>query len=268
MPLSSLSSPPSDTPSLEDVEMGPLSPGGHRRRRSSLINPSTHTSVTPRSHGRSSRSSRASDIIGHATSATATGGAHERTAISEEGDGNDAFGNGDDGAAKVGRSRRQRRTEAGRTARHDFGGDGDADADADDSKDGGDGDGDGCDSDSDSDEVDEADGLDGSRLTGQNLRIDEEIGLTAKERARRKRRRIRNTRLDHRLVPRSSRHRRLMVRDRRSGPGAKQEASQSIGKRLAINVVLIGLWYLFSLSISLVSHRIPCHILRTDREPP
>ena len=72
---------------------------------------------------------------------------------------------------------------------------------------------------------------------------DEETGLTQKERRRKQKKRRRNTRLDQRIV-----------RDKLTDEERK-EADQTVMRRLGVNAILIGLWYLFSLSISLVSLR-------------
>ncbi|KAI1799412.1 TPT-domain-containing protein [Daldinia bambusicola] len=76
-------------------------------------------------------------------------------------------------------------------------------------------------------------------LSEEDLHDDEETGLTKKDRRRKQAKRRRNTRLDQRIA-----------RDKITDEERK-EADQDVFKKLAINVVLIGLWYLFSLSISL-----------------
>ncbi|KAI1493760.1 triose-phosphate transporter family-domain-containing protein [Biscogniauxia mediterranea] len=73
----------------------------------------------------------------------------------------------------------------------------------------------------------------------EDLHDDEETGLTKADRRRKRDKRRRNTRLDQRIV-----------RDRITDEERK-EADQTMMRKLAINSVLIGLWYLFSLSISL-----------------
>ena len=75
---------------------------------------------------------------------------------------------------------------------------------------------------------------------------DEETGLTKKDMGRRKRRRRRNT----------------LLKDRVMGVPSvpKQEhdsADRSVIKALLINALLIASWYAFSLSISIVSPRVP-----------
>ena len=70
---------------------------------------------------------------------------------------------------------------------------------------------------------------------------DEETGLTGKERRQRRRRDRKNSQLDARIAGKIG--------------GAAYEtkvADQTVLRRVLTNAVLIGLWYLFSLSISLV----------------
>ena len=86
----------------------------------------------------------------------------------------------------------------------------------------------------------EGDDTDGD-LSDEDLHDDEETGLTGKDRRRRQTRKRHNTRLDNRIAS-----------DRITAEEVK-EADQNVVKRLATNFVLILLWYLFSLSISLVS---------------
>lgn len=83
-------------------------------------------------------------------------------------------------------------------------------------------------------------------LSEEDLHDDEETGLTKKDKRRKRAKRRRNTRLDQRIA-----------RDKITDEERK-EADQNVFRKLAINAVLIGLWYIFSLSISLVSH--PFHI--------
>lgn len=84
-------------------------------------------------------------------------------------------------------------------------------------------------------------------VSDEDLHDDEETGLTRAERERRRRAKSRNTLLDQRIAPEK------MTVDE------KDEADQTVVKTLLVNVGLIGLWYIFSLSISLVSpaHRSP-----------
>ena len=74
------------------------------------------------------------------------------------------------------------------------------------------------------------------------LQDDEETGLTGDDKERRKRRRRRNTLLDQRVATDTT----ITAKERK-------EADQNVVKNLLINGFLIGLWYLFSLSISIVS---------------
>jgi solute carrier family 35 protein C2 len=80
----------------------------------------------------------------------------------------------------------------------------------------------------------------------EGLQDDEETGLTGKDKQRRKKRRRRNTLLDQRIGG-----------DGRATADEKKEANKSVIKSILINVSLIGLWYLFSLSISIVSPFLP-----------
>lgn len=82
-------------------------------------------------------------------------------------------------------------------------------------------------------------------LSDEDLHDDEETGLTAKERTRKKKKRTRNQLLDQRIV-----------REKVS-PDEQKEADRFVMKELLINAGLIGLWYFFSLLISLVSHPPP-----------
>jgi hypothetical protein len=76
----------------------------------------------------------------------------------------------------------------------------------------------------------------------EGLQDDEETGLTGKDKGRRKRKRRRNTLLDQRVAAEVT----ITAEE-------KKEADQSVLKNSLINGLLIGLWYLFSLSISIVS---------------
>lgn len=81
-------------------------------------------------------------------------------------------------------------------------------------------------------------------LSDEDLHDDEETGLTGKDKQRKKRRREHNTRVDQRVardIP-------DVISDEE-----KKEADRHVLKRLLINLTLIGLWYFFSLMISLVS---------------
>ncbi|KAF2195761.1 TPT-domain-containing protein [Zopfia rhizophila CBS 207.26] len=72
------------------------------------------------------------------------------------------------------------------------------------------------------------------------LEDDEETGLTGRDRRRRRRRKRRNTRLDQRVVEDGVR---FTLEE-------KKIATQSLIHSMLINALLIGLWYLFSISIS------------------
>lgn len=78
-------------------------------------------------------------------------------------------------------------------------------------------------------------------LSEDGLQDDEETGLTGKDKDRRKRRRRRNTLLDQRVVA-----------DIKITDEEKKEANQFVLRNLLLNGILIGLWYLFALSISIV----------------
>ncbi|ORY11843.1 triose-phosphate transporter family-domain-containing protein [Clohesyomyces aquaticus] len=71
------------------------------------------------------------------------------------------------------------------------------------------------------------------------LEDDEETGLTGRDRRQRRRRKRRNTRLDQRVVE-----------EVRFTKDEEKLANQSLIHSMLINTLLIGLWYLFSISIS------------------
>ncbi|KAF5708908.1 Gog5p-like vanadate resistance protein [Fusarium mundagurra] len=78
-------------------------------------------------------------------------------------------------------------------------------------------------------------------LSDEDLQDDEETGLTRKDKQRRQKKRSRNTQLDQRIV-----------RDNKAiSKEERKEADKTVFKSLMVNVVLILLWYLFSLSISI-----------------
>ncbi|TVY36359.1 putative transporter, partial [Lachnellula subtilissima] len=77
-------------------------------------------------------------------------------------------------------------------------------------------------------------------LSDDGLQDDEETGLTGKDKGRRKRKRRHNTQLDHRIAG-----------DIKITDEEKKEADQNVFKRSLVNGILIGLWYIFSLSISI-----------------
>lgn len=90
-------------------------------------------------------------------------------------------------------------------------------------------------------------------FSDEDLHDDEETGLTAKERKRKQRKRRRNTLLDQRIA-----------RDNVTAEEKKQ-ADQNVVKNLTVNGCLIGLWYLFSLCISLVSPVVMCKMVPQPR---
>ncbi|OHF01267.1 triose-phosphate transporter [Colletotrichum orchidophilum] len=81
--------------------------------------------------------------------------------------------------------------------------------------------------------------IDDDSVSDEDLHDDEETGLTKKDKKRKKQKKRNNTRLDQRFV-----------RGEISAE-EKKEADQNVFRKSAINIVLILLWYLFSLSISL-----------------
>ncbi|KAK4132588.1 TPT-domain-containing protein [Trichocladium antarcticum] len=84
------------------------------------------------------------------------------------------------------------------------------------------------------------DKVDEDGLSDEDLHDDEEAGLTGKDRRRKRRKRNRNQLLDQRIA-----------RDNSISQAEKKEADRSVAKNLLINGCLIGLWYFFSLLISL-----------------
>ncbi|KAH8725523.1 triose-phosphate transporter family-domain-containing protein [Phaeosphaeriaceae sp. PMI808] len=76
-------------------------------------------------------------------------------------------------------------------------------------------------------------------MSADGLDDDEETGLTKRDRRRRRRRKRRNTLLDQRVVPTDT-----------YTKEEKKLADQNLLQSMMINGVLIGLWYLFSISIS------------------
>ncbi|QSZ33858.1 hypothetical protein DSL72_005431 [Monilinia vaccinii-corymbosi] len=79
-----------------------------------------------------------------------------------------------------------------------------------------------------------------------DLQDDEETGLTAKSRAKRKKKKIKNQSINHRIAGDI-----IVTADE------KNEADWNVVKKSLMNGVLIGLWYIFSLSISIVSSLFP-----------
>lgn len=78
-------------------------------------------------------------------------------------------------------------------------------------------------------------------FSDEDLHDDEEAGLSPKDRTRKQKKKRRMTRLDQRIAAEKS----LSKEEQR-------EADRSVVRKLAINASLILLWYIFSLSISLV----------------
>ncbi|KAF2640202.1 TPT-domain-containing protein [Massarina eburnea CBS 473.64] len=85
----------------------------------------------------------------------------------------------------------------------------------------------------------ESDDLELGDMSGDGLEDDEETGLTGSDRRRRRRRKRRNTLLDQRIVPEGR-----LTREE------EKTANQTLVRSLVINAILIGLWYTFSISIS------------------
>jgi solute carrier family 35, member C2 len=86
---------------------------------------------------------------------------------------------------------------------------------------------------------------------GSDMDVDEETGLTGKERQKYLQRKRRRDALDSRIAG--------------AGGISKEEARQadrSVIRKLLFNAFLIGLWYLFSLSISIVRRSFPYSLLQ------
>jgi solute carrier family 35 protein C2 len=88
--------------------------------------------------------------------------------------------------------------------------------------------------------IGETENKDEDTVSDEDLHDDEETGLTRKERRRKKQKKKRNTRLDQRII-----REKITAED-------KKAADQDIMKKLLLNASLIGLWYFFSLCLSLV----------------
>lgn len=93
------------------------------------------------------------------------------------------------------------------------------------------------------DEMSTSEDLELDDLSDDTLQDDEETGLTGKDKGRRKKRRRQNTLLDHRIAG-----------EIKITAEEKKEADQNVFRKSLVNGILIGLWYLFSLSISIVSY--------------
>lgn len=85
-------------------------------------------------------------------------------------------------------------------------------------------------------------------LSDEGLQDDEETGLTGKDKGKRKNKRRRNTLLDQRIAGEVK----VVISDEE-----KKEADQNVVRKSLINGLLIAMWYVFSLSISIVSVPIP-----------
>lgn len=79
-------------------------------------------------------------------------------------------------------------------------------------------------------------------FSDEDLHDDEEAGLTAQDRTRKQKQKRKLTRIDQRIA-----------REKNLSIDEKKAADKSVMRRLMINGGLILLWYIFSLSISLVS---------------
>lgn len=85
-------------------------------------------------------------------------------------------------------------------------------------------------------------------LTDEGVQDDEETGLTGHDKGRRHRRKRRHTRLDQRIAGDGHAGGKGVITAQE-----KKEADQNVVKKSLINGLLIAMWYVFSLSISLVS---------------
>lgn len=79
-------------------------------------------------------------------------------------------------------------------------------------------------------------------FSDDDLHDDEEMGLSSKDRSRRRKKRRRNRQLDNRIAP-----------EKDITTDELQEVDKDVAKKLVVNALFILLWYVFSLSISLVS---------------
>ncbi|KAK8050376.1 hypothetical protein PG994_012106 [Apiospora phragmitis] len=164
----------------EDIEMGSISPAGHRRRRSTLT-AGNNFAVPPA-----------------ATASRPRSQSIKNTAVSPE-SGSLLESKTADGAGRASSDTSFRNKNGKRTESYD----------------------------------------DHSDFTDEDLHDDEETGLTRKDKRRKREKRRRNTRLDNRIAREN-----LTEQERK-------EANQNVVRKIVINGVLIGLWYFFSLSISL-----------------
>ncbi|KAK8088234.1 nucleotide-sugar transporter [Apiospora hydei] len=167
----------------EDIEMGSISPAGHRRRRSTLTAANYNFAAPPAATASRPRSQ---SIKNTAVSPESSSLLEAKPA---------------EGAGRTSQDASSKNKNGKRTESYD----------------------------------------DESDFTDEDLHDDEETGLTRKDRRRKREKRRRNTRLDNRIAREN-----LTEQERK-------EANQNVVKKIVINAVLIGLWYFFSLSISLPS---------------
>lgn len=172
----------------EDIEMGSISPAGHRRRRSTLTAGNNNFNAVPPAP--SASRPRSQSIKNTAVSPESGSLLESKTA---------------EGAGRASSDASSKNKNGKRTESYD----------------------------------------DDSDFTDEDLHDDEETGLTRKDKRRKREKRRRNTRLDNRIAREN-----LTEQERK-------EASQTVVRKIVINGVLIGLWYFFSLSISLVSCTCP-----------
>ncbi|KAK7951142.1 nucleotide-sugar transporter, partial [Apiospora aurea] len=165
----------------EDIEMGSISPAGHRRRRSTLTAANYNFAAPPAATASRPRSQ---SIKNTAVSPESSSLLEAKPA---------------EGAGRTSQDASSKNKNGKRTESYD----------------------------------------DESDFTDEDLHDDEETGLTRKDRRRKREKRRRNTRLDNRIAREN-----LTEQERK-------EANQNVVKKIVINAVLIGLWYFFSLSISL-----------------
>lgn len=78
-------------------------------------------------------------------------------------------------------------------------------------------------------------------FSDEDLHDDEETGLTGQDKTRKQKKRRRNTLLNQRII-----------QEKDLSPDEQKEADKSVVRRVTINIALILLWYLLSLSISMV----------------
>lgn len=77
-------------------------------------------------------------------------------------------------------------------------------------------------------------------FSDDDVRDDEETGLTTREKNKREKKRRRNTRLDQRIA-----------REKNLSADEKLDLDKGIARRIALNIMLVMVWYLLSLAISL-----------------